>query len=407
MLLILGCGLLFLAGGLFLMHRLSGRDDQRMFDAGGRWAITGVLAVVVALVGRMAAGGGLVGAVIGLVAMIPAMVILAIIWVPSLVDAALSGLTGALTGGKEEVEPRPYYFRARAHRKKGELSVALAEIDAELQKFPMDWEGTSLKAEILVQDQKDVPAALGVLMAFEAQSELPKAALNNSRFLRADLLQNTVLDLLGAVAVLETIVQDGPNSEAGRIAGQRIAHMAAPRDSGEPTAPISLIRHQERVGLRKDLGASLRVEADPNSEARDLVQKLEQHPLDWESRERLALLYAESFQKTSLAVLELRTLVDSPNQPERRVVAWLNRIADIHLQAEIAEEPLARAALEEILTRYPGSTWAEQASQRLALLGRSARAKIPTATLKIGVYEQNIGLKQGPTPVQNSDPLHP
>lgn len=407
MLLILGCGLLFLAGGLFLMHRLSGRDDQRMFDAGGRWAITGVLAVVVALVGRMAAGGGLVGAVIGLVAMIPAMVILAIIWVPSLVDAALSGLTGALTGGKEEVEPRPYYFRARAHRKKGELSVALAEIDAELQKFPMDWEGTSLKAEILVQDQKDVPAALGVLMAFEAQSELPKAALNNSRFLRADLLQNTVLDLPGAVAVLETIVQDGPNSEAGRIAGQRIAHMAAPRDSGEPTAPISLIRHQERVGLRKDLGASLRVEADPNSEARDLVQKLEQHPLDWESRERLALLYAESFQKTSLAVLELRTLVDSPNQPERRVVAWLNRIADIHLQAEIAEEPLARAALEEILTRYPGSTWAEQASQRLALLGRSARAKIPTATLKIGVYEQNIGLKQGPTPVQNSDPLLP
>lgn len=389
------------------MHRLSGRDDQRMFDAGARWAITVVLAIVVALVGRMAAGGGLVGAVIGLVAMIPAMVILAIIWVPSLVDTALSGLTGALTGGKEEVEPRPYYFRARAHRKKGELSVALAEIDAELQKFPMDWEGTSLKSEILVQDHGDVPAALGVLMAFESQPELPKAALNNSRFLRADLLQNTVLDLPGAIAVLETIVQDGPDSEAGRIAGQRIAHMAAPRDSGEPMAPISLVRHQERIGLLKDLGASLKVEADPNSEARDLVQKLEQHPLDWESRERLALLYAESFQKTPLAVLELRTLVDSPNQPERRVVAWLNRIADIHLHAEVAEDQLARAALEEILTRYPGSTWAEQASQRLALLGRSARAKIPTATLKIGVYEQNIGLKQGPTPVQNSDPLLP
>jgi hypothetical protein len=43
----------------------------------------------------------------------------------------------------------------------------------------------------------------------------------------------------------------------------------------------------------------------------------------------------------------------------------------------------------------------------MALLGRSVRAKIPTATLKIGVYEQNIGLKQSPTPVQNSDPLIP
>jgi tetratricopeptide (TPR) repeat protein len=407
MLLILGCGLLFLGGGLFLMHRLSGRDDQRMFDASGRWAITGVLAAVVVLVGKMAAGGGLAGAVIGLVAMIPAMVILSIIWVPSIVDTALSGLTGALTGGKEEAEPRPFYFRARAHRKKGELSVALAEIDAELEKFPKDWEGTSLKAEILFQEQKDARAALGVLVSFEAQPELPTAALNNSRFLRAELLQNTLLDLGEAIAVLESIVQDGPDSEAGRIARQRIAHMAAPRGSGEPVAPIAMVRHQERIGLMKDLGASMKLESDPQEEARDLVQKLEQHPLDWESRERLALLYAESFQKTSLAVLELRTLVEGPNQPDRRVVAWLNRIADIHLQSGESGLQWAKEALEEVLTRYPGSTWAEQASQRLALLGRSARAKTPTATLKLGVYEQNIGLKSTPVLDPNPDRNNP
>ena len=93
-----------------------------------------------------------------------------------------------------------------------------------------------------------------------------------------------------------------------------------------------------------------------------------------------------------LAAAELETLITTPNQPDRAVVGWLNDLADVHLRNPDGL-PAANATLQRIVDRFPGSAWAEAARSRLARLGFAARAREIPKTIKLGNYEQNIGLK--------------
>jgi DNA polymerase elongation subunit (family B) len=122
-----------------------------------------------------------------------------------------------------------------------------------------------------------------------------------------------------------------------------------------------------------------------------------------EAREKLATIYANQFQRIPLAIDQIRLLIDQPGQPPKRIVGWLNRIADLELRADTGVDA-ARSALEEIHARYPDSPWSEHATLRIATLRKAAKANTPTPTLKIGVYEQNIGLKRGSSEIPNPDP---
>lgn len=404
MITILLFGAVFLGAGAFLFHQLGSRDDRKLFDGPGRWILTLVLLAWIGLTGQSMQGGGAAGAIVGLVAVIPALVILAMIWIPVLVEGGLSGLTGAMTGGNQEVDAKPYYFRATALRRKGDLTGALEEIQAQLTRFPFDWEGTLLKSEIQIENLDQPSTAIADLLAYESQEDLDPGSRNLSRFRRADIQLHHLKDPAAAREVLEAIRTAAPNSESARIAEQHLAHLESGSLASTTRMPIQLVHRDIQLGLTADLGASQTVETDPNAEANQLLQALEAHPLNWEARENLATLYSERFGRPDLAILELRQLASMEGMAEKRIVSWLNRIADNHLRISPPDLDGARSALEEIQVRFPESVGSIQASQRISLLQRSARNMETRAPIKIGEYEQNIGLKRGSADIPNPNP---
>jgi hypothetical protein len=124
------------------------------------------------------------------------------------------------------------------------------------------------------------------------------------------------------------------------------------------------------------------------------VRHLEEFPYDNDARENLALLYANHYQRLDLATGQLEQLIAFPNQPTRQVVRWLNLLADLQIQFEASEESI-RQTLERIVESYPKTAAAETASHRLAHLRLELRGKKQSQAVKLGSYEQNIGLKSG------------
>jgi len=125
------------------------------------------------------------------------------------------------------------------------------------------------------------------------------------------------------------------------------------------------------------------------------VKHLEQHPLDSEAREKLAVLYATHYRRLDMATNELEQLINEPNQPPKRVAHWLNLLADLQLRGG-ADYDTVRPTLEKIIEQFPGLPVAALAQSRLAHLKLEIKGrKEETPGVKLGVYEQNIGLKYG------------
>ena len=404
MLPIIVIGLVFLGCGLFLAHRMSKRDDGQMFEPRDRVIITIAIVALLTAAGKTLVGGGAAAGVFGLIIVIPAGVILAFMWLPAAVESLLSGLTGAMTGGNQQVEAKPFYFRALAKRRQGKFSEALAEIDTELLKFPGNLEGLLLKAEIQCDDLKNLPAATGLLEEIIQTPDRPRDERLAAQFRLAELLLHRVRDIPAGRAVLERILEENPETEAAHTARQHLAHLpGADADAVFGRKKLVVVHHETSLGLTEDLGASTLPQENWTQRAQEWVAHLEAHPNDWEAREKLATIYADQFQRIPLAIDQIRLLIDQPGQPPKRIVGWLNRIADLELRAQTGVDA-ARAALEEIRSRYPESPWSDQAALRLATLGRAERSHAPTPTLKLGVYEQNIGLKRGSADIPNPDP---
>ncbi len=399
MLLILGIGLVFLGCGVFLAHRMSKSEDGQMFEMRDRLIIS---VVIFTLIGASATSGFFV-----LIIAIPAGVILSFMWLPTLVDTVLSGLTGEMTGGNLEIESKPFYFRALAKRRQGKFSEALAEIDTELLKFPGNLEGHLLKAEIQADDLKNLPAAVKLLQEVITTPERPRTELLTAQFRLVELLLHRIHDIPAGQSVLEQILAENPDSEAAHTARQHLAHLpgahGAHSDNGPERKKLVVVHHETSLGLTEDLGAQTLPQENWTERAQEWVTHLESHPNDWEAREKLATIYANQFQRIPLAIDQIRLLIDQPGQPPKRIVGWLNRIADLELRADTGVDA-ARSALDEIHSRYPDSPWSEHATLRTATLRKAAKANTPTPTLKIGVYEQNIGLKRGSSEIPNPDP---
>ena len=124
------------------------------------------------------------------------------------------------------------------------------------------------------------------------------------------------------------------------------------------------------------------------------VKHLEQHPLDVEIREKLAILYADHYQRLDLATSELKQLIEYPNQPAKRVAHWLNLLADLQIRHG-ADYDTVRETLEKIVERFSNAAVGELARARLAHLKLELKGQKETPGVKLGVYEQHLGLKPG------------
>ena len=93
-------------------------------------------------------------------------------------------------------------------------------------------------------------------------------------------------------------------------------------------------------------------EANPEQVAADYVKHLEQHPLDMEAREKLAVIYADHYGRLDMAAGELEEMIGQPNQPGRLVVHWLNLLADLQIRHGAGYETVEQT-LQRIVDRAP------------------------------------------------------
>ena len=111
-----------------------------------------------------------------------------------------------------------------------------------------------------------------------------------------------------------------------------------------------------------------------------------------DAREKLASLYAGHYKRLDLAADELEQMIAEPNQPYKLVVHWLNLLADLQIRSGAAYQIVSQT-LQRIIERFPNLAAAEMARNRLSLLKLELKANEKTEAVKLGTYEQKIGLK--------------
>jgi tetratricopeptide (TPR) repeat protein len=322
--------------------------------------------------------------------------VLSFLWTPNIVNAVFRPLWQAIDGADEEPEPQPLYSIARAKRKRGKYAEALADVRQQLVRFPTDVEGQLLTAEILAEDMNDLQ---GAEIAIHRLVEQPGHAPRNVAFALSTLADwhlKYAQDRDGAQRALERIQELCPDTEMATGAAQRIAHLGdmalllSPHDRPR----LALHKGVENVGLLQSSEYMQPEEADPAKAAAACVGHLQTHPLDTEAREKLAVIYADHFKRLDLAADQLDQLIEQPNQPVKQVARWLNLLADLQVRHG-ANYDAAWLTLNRIIEKFPDHPVAELARSRMDILKLEVKGQEKSQAVRLGSYEQNIGLKRG------------
>ncbi len=403
-------GNLQLAADIFWVSMISGvvvwlfiRSFKRSVDRPRlifKWAVTAVVVALVLFVvvpdfreGGDATFGALILMLICGLAMV-------ITWRHSIIETIAKPFTGAMDGGNEPPEPKPYYSVALTKRKLNKPLEAIVEIRKQLTKFPNDFEGVMLLAGVQAEDLKDLPGAEITLKLFcDSPGAPPKqvfAAMNHL----ADWQLKLAQDAAAARAALEKIIRRFPDTELSLQAAQRIAHLSGTGKTfleAHDRQPMAVPEGVKNIGLLSSSEFLQPKEMKPGEQASVYVKHLEQHPLDAEVREKLAIIYADHYGRLDLATGELKQLIEYPKQPAKHVAHWLNLLADLQIRHG-ADYDTVRETLEKLVEQFSGSAVAEMARSRLGRLKLELKGKQETPGVKLGVYEQSIGLKRGSPP---------
>ena len=320
-----------------------------------------------------------------------------IIWRHSITDIIANPIASLYTGGNEPPKPEPHYSAARAKRMRREFLEAVVAVREQLARFPDDMEGVMLLASIQAEDLKDLPSAEMTLNHFCDQPEAPPKQVAAAMNQLADWHLKLAQDVNSARAAFEKIVARFPDTELALQAAQRIAHLGGTEKQllvSHDHQPMAVPEGIKNVGLLASSKHLRPAEMDPAQLAAVYVKHLEQHPPDTEVREKLAIIYAEHYRRLDLATFELEQLIGQPEQPAKHVAHWLNLLADLQIRLG-ADYETVRLTLGKIIERFPDLAVAEMAQTRLGRLKFELNGQKETPGVKLGVYEQNIGLKRG------------
>lgn len=381
-------------GGLIVLTIIKAEDPARMAF---KWLLTLiVLALMVFKVAPMVGQGGYSGAFGGIPLAAVCGLALAFIWRHTIASWVADPIGSLYDGGTTAPDPHPAYSIAQSRQKQGRYLESITEIQKQLEKFPTDFEGHMMMAEIQAEDLNDLPAAEMTIQRLCAQ---PGHAARNIAFALysvADWYLAIGQDREAAQRILEQVARLLPDSEFALGAAQRIAHLGDREMlmSAHDRRKLILKEGVKNIGLLAQTEHFRPAEADPALLAAEYVKHLEQHPLDTEAREKLAVLYADHYQRLDMATGELEQLIQQPNQPSRLVVHWLNLLADLQIRAGTDYETV-RTTIQRIIDRDPKAAPANVAKNRLAMLKLELKAQQKNQAVKMGTYEQNIGLKQG------------
>jgi len=382
-------GAVIAVGALIYWTCKKSEDPARMLF---KWFLTsGVLAFMFLVVGPIVGGDNYAAAFVGVPLTAVCGLVLAIIWRHSLAGLVAQPFGAIYDGGSTPPVPVPFYSVARARQKQGQYSEAVLEIQKQLKRFPADVEGQFLLAQILAENLKDLPSAQQTIEHFCSQ---PGHSLKNVAFAlysMADWHLSVGHDREAARQCLERLIELCPNTEHALGAAQRIAHLANPESDLEPRKFV-LKEAPRGLGLVPRKPPTTGEADDGHSRAADLVEHLQHHPLDCDVREQLAVIYADHFGRLDLAADQLEQMIEQPNQPARNVTRWLNLLADLQVRFG-ADLETVQGTLQRIVDRDPQLAAAELARNRIALLKLEIKGKEKSQAVKLGSYEQNIGLK--------------
>jgi len=325
-------------------------------------------------------------------------IVLSLMWTPHISELVSKPLSDLFDGGTREIEPKPYYSIALTKRKLNRPLEAIVAVREQLAKFPYDYEGVALLANIQAEDMKDLPSAEITMDHFCNLPDAPPKQIAAAWTQMADWHLKIGQDSDSARASLEKIIAKFPDSELSLAAAQRIAHLGGTEKqllAAQNRQAMPVPEGMKHVGLLDSSRRLAPAEEDPAQLAAVYVKHLEQHPLDAEAREKLAVIYADHYKRLDLATLELKQLIEMPNQPVKRVAHWLHLLANLQIRHG-ADYETVRETLEKIVERFPDLPVAESARSRLARLKLEIKGQQKESPgIKLGTYEQNIGLKYG------------
>lgn len=344
-------------------------------------------------VGPMVSVGGS-SAIAGLMISLVIGLILAILWRPHITNLMARPFEDLFTGGSEPPDPVPYFSIARAKRQQQLFDEAIEEIEAQLERFPNDFGGLMLRAEIEAQNQHNLSGAA------ETIERLCAAHANNPRQVAsaltalADWQLQIARDRDAAQRLFERVRDTYPDHPVALDATQRLAHLPSQDmlDEKLERRPLTLTE-APKVVIRdpSEVKVELKTEAPDEAIAR-LELQLDIHPQDRTAREELAALHANHRHDAVRAVEQIEWLVRQPGQERQNIVRWLNLIADYHVRIGNDAGPAA-AALERIERKYPGSPAATQAERRKMLLARELKGNEKSREVTLGSYEKDLGLR--------------
>ena len=324
-------------------------------------------------------------------------VVLSFMWTPHISEMLFSPLTNLFDGGHEPPERKPYYSIALTKHNRGKPHEAVAEIRRQLAQFPNDFEGVMLLARIQAEDLADLAGAENTLNHFCDWPGAPVKQVAAGLTQLADWHMKIAADVESARTALQKIVTRFPGTEISLQAEQRLAHLVE-------TEKMILARHDRpdlvvpegvrNVGLLDSTDFLKPQEVEPGKLAAAHVKHLEAHPHDTEVREKLAAIYANDFKRLDLATMELAQLINEPKHKPKQVAQWLNQLANYQIELG-ADLETVQATLEKIVERFPDLPVADFAQRRLARLKNEFKGRQQSSSMKLGVYEQNIGLKYG------------
>jgi tetratricopeptide (TPR) repeat protein len=364
-----------------------------------KWVVTIIVACLMYWQAFPLAGQGGMAAFSGISLAMFYGIIMAITWRHNIGGLLAKPFSSLYDGGDLEIEPRPLYSIAQSKAKLGRYQEAVIEVRKQLERFPTDFEGQMLLAQIQAENLKDLSGADLTIQHLCAQPGHAQKNIAFALYSMADWHLKYASDREAARRVLEQVTVLLPDTEYALTASQRIAHLGDPELLLAPhdRKKFTVTEGVRNLGLLKNPAPIAPAAKDPVQLANEYVSHLEKHPLDMEVREKLAVLYADHYGRLDLAIDQLEQMIQQPNQPARLVVRWLNLLADLQIRFN-ADYEVIKGTLERIVDLDPKVAAAEIARKRMDLLKLELKAKQPNQAVKMGSYEQNLGLK--------SDGLH-
>lgn len=321
--------------------------------------------------------------------------VIAIIWGSNIGRMVSRPLTSMFDGGDEEPEPVPVYSISKSLINRGRYTEAVAAIREQLARFPDNFEGILLLATVQAAHQHDLASAEQTLRHFCDRQNAPINQVFSALTRLADWHVELHGDLESARATLNEITVRLPGTEFARQAAQRIAHLQSTKAvlASRDVESVRLKEGIQNLGLLdKTPEKALPAEQDPGSRLAELIRHLDQHPLDEHARAEVAGIYVRHLGRLDLARDQIEQLIAAHRDSHKQVIQWLNQLASLEVEAGESIENV-RGTLQRIIQMFPGKGGAEQARERIELLPLEFKAKQKSQAIKLGSYEQNIGLK--------------